>query len=115
MFSSKPGGILAVFTKKGSDYAMLGAPTKNITINLEGYSYIKEFYSPDDLAIEKARINKISDNRTTIYWNPSLELDGNNMSKTFSFYNSDAAKKHRVIIQGFNSAGKLFYLEKMIE
>ena len=115
LFTSDPGGVMAIFTKKGSDYAKLGAPTKNVTINLEGYSYIKEFYSPDDLAIEKARINKIPDNRTTIYWNPSLELDGNNVSKTFSFYNSDAAKKHRVIIQGFNSAGKLFYLEKIIE
>ncbi len=115
LVSSNSGGVLAVFTKRGDDYNSSASATPNMTINIEGYSAIKEFYSPDDLAIEKARINKTPDNRTTIYWNPMVQLNEETKNVTLSFYNSDRAKKHRVIIQGFNSAGKLFYKEQIIE
>lgn len=115
LVTSGAGGVIAVFTKRGEDFNNNTAPIPNMTINIEGYSAIKEFYSPDDLAIEKARINKTADNRTTIYWNPMLRLNEENKTATVTFYNSDGAKKHRVIIQGFNSAGKLFYSEKIIE
>jgi hypothetical protein len=115
LFSTQAGGLMAVFTKKGEDRNALGGPSDKMTLNIEGYTPIKEFYSPDDLAIEKARINKKADNRSTIYWNPMVRLNEETKNLTLSFYNSDKATKHRVIIQGFNSAGKLFYLEKIIE
>lgn len=115
LVSSSSGGVLAVFTKRGEDFNNNAASVANMTLNIEGYSYVKEFYSPDDLAIEKARINKTADNRSTIYWNPMVQLNEEQKTAILSFYNSDRAKKHRVIIQGFNSAGKLFYKEQIIE
>ena len=115
LFSTQPGGIMAVFTKRGDDRNIIGTPSDKMTLNIEGYSPVKEFYSPDDLAMEKSRIDKKPDNRSTIYWNPMVRLNDETRNLTLSFYNSDKAKKHRVIIQGFNSAGKLFYLEKIIE
>lgn len=115
LFSTQSGGLMAVFTKRGEDRNTNGAASDKITLNIEGYSSVKEFYNPDDLAIEKARINKKPDNRSTIYWNPMIRLNEDNKNVALSFYNSDAAKKYRVIVQGFNSAGKLYYLEKIIE
>ncbi len=115
LFSAQSGGILAVFTKRGEDFNNNIAAPKNLRINIEGYSSIKEFYSPDDLDMEKNRINKLPDNRTTIYWNPEIRLSEQQKTVNLSFYNSDKPKKHKVIIQGFNSEGKFYYLEKIIE
>ncbi len=104
------GGAIAVYTKKG------GSDNSNVkglpVVLINGYSAIKEFYSPD---YEKAPDPDAKDYRTTLYWNPYLFFDKNNRRITIPFYNSDNCKKIRVTIEGINEAGQFTREEKIIE
>lgn len=104
------GGAIAIYTKKGgSDNSQVkGLPFT--TIN--GYSAIKEFYSPD---YEKNPEADVKDYRSTLYWNPALYFDKNTRRVTIPFFNSDNCKKIRVTIEGINEAGQLTREEKIIE
>ncbi|MBC7887925.1 MAG: hypothetical protein H7Z13_08540 [Ferruginibacter sp.] len=104
------GGAIAIYTKKGgSDNSQVkGLPFTLIN----GYSVIKEFYSPD---YEKNPEPGLKDYRTTLYWNPSLYFDKNTRRVTLPFFNSDNCKKIRVTIEGINEAGQLTREEKIIE
>ena len=106
------GGAIAIYTKngtearnddnsKGLDYALL-----------EGYLLYKQFYSPDYSTPDKTFV---SDTRTTLYWNPYILTEPHNRRTQIEFYNNDYSKKFRVIVQGFNSDGKLCYTEKIIQ
>ena len=48
--------------------------------------------------------HKNPDNRTTLYWNPSVKTDKNG-SITITFYNSDNAKSFEVDIQALSQYG----------
>ena len=104
------GGAIAIYMKKGgSDNSQLkGLPVTFIN----GYSVIKEFYSPD---YEKKPEPDANDYRATLYWNPNLYFDKNTRRVTIPFFNSDFCKKIRVTIEGINEAGQLTREEKIIE
>lgn len=104
------GGAIAIYTKKGGGDNL---QVKGLSFtNLNGYSAIREFYSPD---YEKDPRADIKDYRTTLYWNPLLFLDKNTRRLTLPFFNSDNCKKFRVIIEGINEAGQLTREEKIFE
>jgi hypothetical protein len=104
------GGAIAIYTKKGgSDNSQIkGLPV----VIINGYSIIKEFYSPD---YEKKSEPDVNDYRATLYWNPNLHFDKNTRRVTIPFFNSDFCKKIRVTIEGINEVGKLTREEKIIE
>ena len=104
------GGAIAIYMKKGvSDNSkIIGLPVAFIN----GYSIIKEFYSPD---YEKKPDPDVNDYRATLYWNPNLHFDKNTRRLTIPFFNSDFCKKIRVTIEGINEVGQLTREEKIIE
>lgn len=104
------GGAIAIYTKKGgSDNSQI----KGLSVEIiNGYSIIKEFYSPD---YEKKPEPDANDYRATLYWNPNVHLDKNTRRVTIPFFNSDFCKKIRVTIEGINEVGKLTREEKIIE
>jgi hypothetical protein len=104
------GGAIAIYTKKGgSDYSQL----KGLAVtNVNGYSIIKQFYSPD---YEKKPETDVNDYRATLYWNPNLHFDKNTRRVTVPFYNSDFCKKIRVTVEGINEFGQLTREEKIIQ
>ena len=104
------GGAIAIYTKKGgsNNSQVKGLPFAAIN----GYSVVKEFYSPD---YEKNPEADVKDYRTTLYWNPNLYFDKNTRRITVPFFNSDNCKKIRVTIEGINEAGLLTREEKIIE
>jgi hypothetical protein len=104
------GGAIAIYTKKGgSDYSQL----KGLAVtNVNGYSIIKQFYSPD---YEKKPETEVNDYRATLYWNPNLHFDKNTRRVTVPFYNSDFCKKIRVTVEGINEVGQLTREEKIIQ
>lgn len=109
--SSGPGGAIAVFTKK--DFIEAPKPEKMNYVEYNGYSITKEFYSPDYTSPDPK--HDIADNRTTLYWNPSLYSDAENRSVKLNFFNNDFSKKFKVVVTGFSANGKLIHLEKTIE
>lgn len=68
--SGGSGGVIAVYTKKGSsrppDPSIKGLEMARIA----GYNPVREFYSPDYLIYPEPEADDI---RTTLYWNPNLK------------------------------------------
>ncbi len=108
--SSSPGGALAVYTKEGQTES---GPEKLDFFELTGYSMVKEFFNPDYSTIDPEKAKP--DNRTTLYWNPNVFTEPGSSIFKFKFYNNDFSKKIRVIVEGFDSMGRLIHSEQIIE
>ena len=103
-------GVLMIYTKTyeddKNDLKKRNRPLNQYTFN--SYSITREFSSPD-YSITKP--NQSPDYRTTLYWNHDLNTDDQGNIK-IHFYNSDKAKKYRVIIQTMDADGRVGYLNE---
>jgi len=104
-----PGGVLAVYTKKGSDYSGTSGFANLSTYN--GYSVVKEFYAPDYSVNNQ---DKKADNRMTLDWRPNILVNSIDPEIPFSFYNNDRTKSFRVVIEGMTVDGKMLMIEKIV-
>jgi len=105
-------GAIMIYTKIQSDEMkkMVGMADYNHYV-FNGYSVTREFSVPD---YSNAGRNAAADNRTTLYWSHDLNTDSNGILK-FRFYNSDRAKKFKVVLQGMDTGGRLDYLEQSVQ
>ena len=108
--SGFPGGAVAVYTKE--KFRDDDKPEKLNYFEYKGYSITKEFYNPDYSAADAKQ--HAPDNRTTLYWNPDIYTDAESKSVKLNFFNNDFSKKFKIIVEGFDAAGKLINLEKII-
>ena len=113
-FGGGAGGVIAVYTKKGSenrrnDDSFVGLARAQII----GYSVTKEFYSPDYASLDLQ--NQAEDTRSTILWKPYILMDKDNHKVTLRFYNNDFSKALRVVLEGINEDGKLARIEKILQ
>jgi len=103
-------GVIAVYTKSGSGIASSVGGT--LVTNYGGFSVAREFYQPQyDV---KSPANATADKRATIYWNPILNTNSTG-SVDFSYFNTDLAKKHLLIIEGMDEEGRLGRLVRVLE
>ena len=105
-----PGGVLAVYTKKGSDY-FNSSSTASFSI-YNGYSVLKEFYAPD-YKVQTA--GNRPDIRITLDWRPGIYFNSVNPTIPVIFYNNDRTKRFKIVAEGMTTEGKLIMLEKIIE
>lgn len=103
-----PGGVMAVYTKKGSDYVNRTGYANHSLYN--GYSVIKEFYAPDYSIVKQD--GKI-DNRITLDWRPNVLINSIDPKISFSFYNNDRTRSYRVVVEGMTQDGKFLMIEKV--
>ncbi len=103
-----PGGVLAIYTKKGKDYVNTSGFANHTAYN--GYSVIREFYAPD---YSSNKQNGSVDNRITLDWRPAILVNAIAPTIPFSFYNNDRTKTFRVVIEGMTQDGKLLMIEKI--
>ena len=68
---------------------------------LEGYSPVKEFYSPDYSALPPD-----ADYRRTLYWNPSVTPDADGKAK-IQFYNNSSCTHFRISAETVTSEGMM--------
>jgi len=112
VISSSGSGAIAVYTRKGGDQP--AEPSKGLNfLQVPGYSAVKQFYEPDYATNLSA--NDLDDLRTTLYWNPFIILGKTKKKFKVKFYNNDISKSFRVVLQGINNDGKLFYVEKIVQ
>lgn len=109
-WGNAPGGVLALYTKKGQDYLNSASGMTNSRI-YNGYSVIKEFYAPD---YRKEQKEKQADNRVTLQWRPNLVINSENPVIPVSFFNNDRTKQYRIVVEGMTASGKLLFIEKVI-
>lgn len=106
-------GAIAIYTRRGGDVKQ--DPGKSLKgAKIEGYTAIKEFYSPKYYTMEVPP-GSDRDVRTTIYWNPNVAIDPSKKEIMLSFNNNDVTDAFRVIIQGMTTDGKLIHLMTTME
>ena len=105
-------GAIAIFTRRGDD--VQSTPGKGLSNNtITGYTPVREFYSPNYAQFDKR--HESPDLRTTIYWNPFVELTPGKKTVRLSFYNNDVTKAFRVTIEGITREGLLTHYEYIME
>ena len=77
-----------------------------------GWQKPVKFYSPKYEATKRKKNE--TDNRITVYWNPSLKFD-NDGKATVSFYTTDSHSKYRVEVEGRSGARQYHHSELVIE
>jgi hypothetical protein len=106
-FGGAPIGVISIYTKKWDEgMAIKSIAEGNNHFIIHGYSVTREYYSPD--YSRNDTLLTTPDNRTTLYWNGPASPD-NSGSIHFTFYNSDQAKRFRIIIEGVDNKGRLSY------
>jgi hypothetical protein len=109
------GAAIVMYKKRGLDII-----NQNNSFNSNGMdykSYIgyvahKEFYSPN--YAEKSQDN-LKDLRTTLLWNPWINLDKMHQKVKVEFYNNDVTKNFRLVLEGMDSKGKLVSIQKVLK
>ncbi|MBO9593510.1 MAG: hypothetical protein J7599_11430 [Niabella sp.] len=106
-------GAIAIYTRRGDD--VKPEPGKGLSASrIEGYTAIKEFYTPKYYS-QFVSPEADKDVRTTIYWNPNVVVDPKKNQVLISFYNNDVSDAFRVVIQGMTLDGKLIHHEENME
>jgi hypothetical protein len=106
------GGVISIYTKKGRD-KKIDPSIKGLDLaRIPGYTPVREFYSPDYLINPEPETDDI---RTTLYWNPNMNVSKGKNIFSIPFYNSDVTHRIRILLEGFNEEGKLIRLETIIQ
>lgn len=105
------GGAIAVYTRRGDEPRKYDFGSLR-RVTLEGYTKPTNWESTLNPSDDRKKLNK--DIRKTLYWNPSVQLDGEVGAYRFRFNNNDVATRFRVVAEGFNKEGKLVRFEKII-
>ena len=103
------GGTVSVYTKRGRDIPVNYQKEDSASYN--GYSVVKEFYSPDYSV--QSQVQQ-PDNRTTLHWLPGIEITATNPVIPIMFYNNDRTKKFRIVVEGLTADGRIVMAEKII-
>ena len=112
IFGSQGGnGVIAVYTKSGAStvYSSVGG---TLVTKYSGYSTPRVFYSPN--YEENSSANSMPDQRATLYWNPQIATDREGKA-SLSYYNSETATRHLLILEGIDQRGRLGRLVQVVE
>ena len=94
-------GIVSINTING-DYSSYKWEENSAFISYDGVSLADKFSSP----IYSEEVEKsIPDFRTTLYWNPMIDLKNIN---NIEFYTSDYCTTYEIVIKGFDQSGRAY-------
>ncbi|TDS17155.1 carboxypeptidase-like regulatory domain-containing protein [Sphingobacterium paludis] len=106
-------GVVSILTKKNeqkkqprmslAEIESMLPKTNIIDMMPLGYVKEREFYTPKYITPESKNTN---DYRTTIYWNPDVQLDSQG-NATFQFFNADGNGKYKVVVEGQDQLGTI--------
>ena len=105
-------GVIVITTRKNTgNYERFGERGRFVELKVPGFSATKKFRAPDYSVANPS--HKLSDYRSTLYWNPSLTTNSNNIAE-FSFYAADLQTQYRIVVEGITEAGRVVHAEKLI-
>lgn len=99
------GCVVLIETKPEGEIPVKGAKGVRKTW-LEGYSKVKEFYSPDYRVLPREE-----DYRRTLYWQPELMTDEQGRA-TVRLFNNSRCRRPRVTVNVLDSDGRIGSLEQ---
>jgi hypothetical protein len=104
-------GILNVITRAGN-FSNVTLPDYAVRLNFETVEPSEPFTSPD-YSSSSIKQGRIPDFRNTLYWNPSVKVDGKGKAK-IEFWSSDFVSEYEIIVQGLSGDGKPCSAKKVI-
>ena len=105
------GGAIVITLKNG--VSLPSQPARGIvTYTPLGYSSSVEFYHPK-YETDQQKSSFIPDLRSTIYWNPALQLDEKG-NAVIEYYTPDSTAPEDIIIEGVDENGKIYRLTQRI-
>jgi hypothetical protein len=108
MGANGSNGFISVFMKKNTETPFKGL----LLVKVRGFDKVQSFQHPSYDGSSKNSTEK--DFRSTLYWNPIVNLSSNSPSEELSFYTSDQEGSYRVIIEGITSMGNLIHCEALM-
>jgi len=91
-----------VFIETHPDWKPVNEGSKGVRKTwLEGYSPLKEFYSPN-----YSQLSPEPDYRRTLYWNPAVTTDENGLAK-INFYNNSSCRNFSISAETVSSQGMI--------
>lgn len=108
-------GVIAVYTNGSGKLQQLGKDkvlSKKVqSLVVSGYSPAMKFVAPRyDAPNENG-----ADYRSTLYWNPNLELRAANGSGHFDFFAADLPTWYRIVVEGVTQNGETIHAEKFVQ
>lgn len=95
-------GIVS-YSTYGGDLAGFEIDPRSVSVNYEGLQLQREFYSPQ-YEVQKARANRLPDQRHLIYWNPQIKI-ANEGKGVVEFFTSDVTGDYIVVVNGLAKDG----------
>jgi len=98
--------VLYIYLNKGNEYSRFRRykPLSMATVIQLGYKAPVEFYSPKYDTTDNPSFQL--DQRTTLYWNPSVTTDSTGHA-SFGFWPSSKSKSYRVKVEGITEEGEI--------
>lgn len=105
LFSNSAYGIIAIYSKTGGSLINKNIKRKPgiIDFSATGFYTAREFYAPDHLSGFDDTLKQ--DIRTTLHWEPKIELDSTKNKVEVSFFTSDKKSKYAIKIEGITDSG----------
>jgi hypothetical protein len=104
-------GVINIFTKRGGSQNNEGENTPHLRIR--GYARLRKFIAPDYSIVKPGEIGE--DQRSLLYWNPTITTNSRSGAATASFFASDNEGQYRVIVEGVTEGGKPVHGEYLIK
>ncbi|HLK31385.1 MAG TPA: hypothetical protein VKT28_22590 [Puia sp.] len=95
-----PNGSIAIYLKNGTENDRPDSKISFQKSNVTGFNSVSDFNAA---------------NATTLYWNPSLNVDAVSHKATISFTNNSSCKRLRIIAEGMDKNGMIVRINKIIE
>jgi hypothetical protein len=102
-----PGPSVLIYTKNKRGSGRFGLSTSYIT----GYSIPLSFRSPEYSSTDTI---KSEDRRTTLLWQPQVQFAADGKA-VIHFFNNSYTTKYKIIIQGIDKKGNIYFIEKTVE
>ena len=108
-------GVIAITLKKGKELEEAYAGMESESVRLItplGYQTPAEFYPPA-YETEQSRRSDVPDFRTTLYWDPAVQLDSDGQAQV-EFFSSDATVDYEAIVEGVTDDGEIIQADEFI-
>ncbi len=105
-------GAIAVYTRKGGDVSVNDPGLNRLT--LMGYNNFRQYYAPVYTSKDLGP-GATPDYRITLDWLPYLFAGPGVETLPIRFFNNDAAQHLRIVVEGYDDAGKLLHFERVVE
>jgi hypothetical protein len=95
-------GVVSILLKSDAFWSSTTPTYHSVNKSITGYNEPRIFYSPKHQNPLKA--DKKPDLRTTLFWEPNIEVE-NNKEVLLNYFNADNPSKVKVIVEGITTGG----------